>query len=236
MKIIRYGKIDDIDIMFLDEYKYIVRNTAYCNFKTGQIKNPYDKSLYGVGYMGVGKFSSRNSEIKKPSDEYEVWTGMMGRCYHDKEKYPAYCGVTTVCEQWHCFQNFAKWFDDNKYEVNERLHIDKDILYPNCHIYSPETCILTPQRINMLFSNKPNSRGLPNGIFKIKSGYRAEYQGIKIGRYSTLDEAYDAYSTAKENNIKEVADEYKNIIPKKLYDALYAYKVDINNDKNYKVS
>ena len=88
----------------------------------------------------------------------------------------------------------------------------------------------------MLFSNKPNSRGLPNGIFKIKSGYRAEYQGIKIGRYSTLDEAYNAYSTAKENNIKEVADEYKNIIPKKLYDALYAYKVDINNDKNYKVS
>ena len=42
--------------------------------------------------------------------------------------------------------------------------------------------------------------------------------------------------TGKENNIKEVADEYKNIIPKKLYDALYAYKVDINNDKNYKVS
>ena len=84
--------------------------------------------------------------------------------------------------------------------------------------------------------NKPKCRSLPNGIFKIQNGYRAEYQGNKIGKYNTLDEAYDAYSTAKENNIKEVADEYKNIIPKKLYDALYAYKVDINNDKNYKVS
>ena len=63
-----------------------------------------------------------------------------------------------------CFQNFAKWFDDNKYEVDGRLHIDKDILYPNCKIYSPETCLLIPQRINMLFLNKPNKRGLPNGI------------------------------------------------------------------------
>ena len=88
----------------------------------------------------------------------------------------------------------------------------------------------------MLFSNKPNNRGLPNGIYKIKNGYRAEYQGNKIGKYNTLNEAYDAYSIAKENNIKKLADEYKDIIPKKLYDALYAYKVDINNDKNYKVS
>ena len=120
--------------------------------------------------------------------------------------------------------------------IKNVIFYDKDILYPNCHIYSSETCILTPQRINMLFSNKPNNRGLPNGIYKIKNGYMAKYQGNKIGRYSILDEAYDAYSTAKENNIKEVADEYKNIIPKKLYDALYAYKVDINNDKNYKVS
>ena len=39
---------------------------------------------------------------------------------------------------------------------------------------------------------------------------------------------------AEEKRIKEMADEYKNIIPKKVYDALYAYKVDIRNDKNYK--
>ena len=36
--------------------------------------------------------------------------------------------------------------------------------------------------------------------------------------------------------VQEVAEEYKDIIPKKLYDALYAYKVDIRNDKNYVAS
>ena len=35
---------------------------------------------------------------------------------------------------------------------------------------------------------------------------------------------------------RDAAEEYKDIIPKIVYDALYAYKVDINNDKNYKVS
>ena len=34
-------------------------------------------------------------------------------------------------------------------------------------------------------------------------------------------------------NIKQTAEEYKNIIPKKVYDALYIYKVNINNDKNW---
>lgn len=33
--------------------------------------------------------------------------------------------------------------------------------------------------------------------------------------------------------IKQVADEYKVIIPKKIYDDLYNFKVDISNDKNY---
>ena len=234
MKIVRYGSNEDIDIEFLDEFHYIKEHQTYSNFKSGGVKNPYDRDLYNVGYFGVGNYSSRDNG--KMAFAYKTWTGMIERCYLNKKAFPAYYGKCEVCSEWHNFQNFAEWYEENKYPVNERLHIDKDILYPNCHIYSPETCILTPQRINMLFSNKPNSRGLPNGIFKIKSGYRAEYQGIKIGRYSTLDEAYDAYSTAKENNIKEVADEYKNIIPKKLYDALYAYKVDINNDKNYKVS
>ena len=40
----------------------------------------------------------------------------------------------------------------------------------------------------------------------------------------------------KEATIKRIAEEYKNIIPKKVYDALYSYKVLIANDKNYKAS
>ena len=55
----------------------------------------------------------------------------------------------------------------------------------------------------------------------------------KFENYKTFEEAANAYCIAKENAIKDIADEYKNIIPTKLYDALNNYKVDITLDKNY---
>lgn len=128
---------------------------------------------------------------------------------------------------------FAEWLEKNRYKVNERLHIDKDILFPNCMCYSPKTCLLVPQRINMLFMNKSNTRGLPNGIKKYKKGYLAKYGGEELGVYPTLERAYEVYASEKEKTIKRFAEEYKEIIPKNVYDALYAYKVDIKNDKNY---
>ena len=160
----------------------------------------------------------------------------MARCYCYPDRYPAYFGKYIVCDEWHNYQNFAKWFEENRYEVNERLHIDKDILFPRTNIYSPETCLLVSQTINMMFMNKPNKRGLPNGIVQYKSGYLAKYNHQQLGIYQTVELAYEAYSNEKEKAIKELAEKYKNIIPKRVYDALYAYKVDINNDKNYKVS
>jgi len=234
MKIIRYGNCQDIDIEFLDEHHYVKEHATYVNFKRGVVKNPYDKTVFGVGYMGVGKYKSKIDG--KMTDEYEKWTGLIQRCYFDDKMFPAYCHKVTVCEEWHNFQIFAKWLEENRYPVNERLHLDKDILYPGCNIYSPETCILVPQRINMLFTNKTNKRGLPNGIDQKKNGYSAQYNEKKLGIFPTLEEAYQRYTIEKEKVIKEVAEEYKDIIPKQVYDALYAYKVDIRNDKNYMAS
>ena len=181
MKIVRYGSNEDIDIEFLDEFHYIKEHQAYSNFKSGGVKNPYDRDLYNVGYFGVGNYSSRDNG--KMAFAYKTWTGMIERCYLNKKAFPAYYGKCEVCSEWHNYQNFAKWFEENKYEVNERLHIDKDILFPNSKMYSPKTCLLVPQTINMMFMNKPNKRGLPNGIYKSRKGYLAEYNENKLGVY-----------------------------------------------------
>ena len=50
-----------------------------------------------------------------------------------------------------------------------------------------------------------------------------------LGYYNTIEEAFNSYKIAKENNIKRVADYYKNKIPQKLYEALYNYKVEITD-------
>ena len=234
MKIVKINTSNSIDIEFQDEHHYIKQNTTYSNFKSGSISNPYFPTVCGVGYLGVGRFATNNNCV-----EYVTWKDMLERCYSEKDKldHKSYFGISEVCNDWLDYQNFGEWYESNKYEVNERLHLDKDIKYPGNKIYSPYHCLLVPQRINMLFSNKPNKRGLPNGINISKSGnYEASYNGKHIGTYHTLEEAYTVYSNTKKNAIITIANEYKNKIPEEVYNALLNYEVRIENDKNYVVA
>lgn len=234
MKIVQYRSNDDIDIEFLDEFHYIKRHNTYSNFKAGVVKNPYDKSVFGVGRIGDGKWKVKD-ENGKFSKEYLCWMHMIERCYYDKNKdlHPAYFDKCTVCEEWHNFQTFADWYKDNEYKVGERLHLDKDIKFPGNTEYSPFKCMLVPQHINMLFMNKSNKRGLPNGIIKCKNGYLAKYGGDKIGVYKTIEEAYLEQTKKKKEEIIRVANGYKGIIPDEVYNAVIAYEFSIENDKNY---
>lgn len=234
MKIIAHRSNGDIDVEFLDTHHYVFEHAQYQNFKTGGIKNPYDKTVYGKGYIGEGKYVGWVNG--NHTEEYEIWKGILKRCYSESQKdvFNSYFNISEVCDEWLNFQNFAEWYHTHKYKCDGRLHIDKDIKYPGNKLYSPYHCLLTPQRINMLFSNKPNKRGLPNGISRTNSGkYSAKYAGKDIGTYSTLEEAYSVYADVKKKAIITVANEYKDKIPEELYNALLNYEVRIENDKNY---
>lgn len=61
MKIIRYGGWEDIDVQFQDEFYYIKEHQTYSNFKSGVIKNPYDRTVFGVGYVGVGEYKTKEN-------------------------------------------------------------------------------------------------------------------------------------------------------------------------------
>ena len=143
--ITRYRMNADIDVYF-PEYKWTAKDVTYQNFKKGNIKCPYEKRYYGVGYLGEGKY--KMSENRKLTKCYKAWYHMLQRCYDHKlhERYPTYKDCK-VSEEWHNFQNFGKWFDDNYYEIEgETMTLDKDILTKHNKIYSPETCIFVPQK------------------------------------------------------------------------------------------
>ena len=81
-----------------------------------------------------------------------------------------------------------------------------------------------------------NHRGeLPIGIYydnkinKYKVTLQKHAERTYLGYYDTSKEAFYVYKNAKESYIKEVADEYKNKIPNKLYRAMYNYKIEIND-------
>ena len=241
MKIVEYKDALDIWVEFQDEHKEKV-HTTYQNFKRGGVKNPYDKEVCGVGYYGVGKYKA--SDNGKLTDAYEIWKSMLTRCYDPYfiNKEPTYIDCY-VCEEWLNFQNFAKWFYENVYNCNnERMSLDKDILIKGNKVYSPETCMLVPQRINMLFVKRDAKRGeypigvhyhKGNGKLMVRCGVfeNGRTKRIYLGSFP-LDkpfQAFYAYKTFKENYIKQVADEYKDLIPTKLYEAMYAYEIEIND-------
>lgn len=219
-------------VEFDDAYRYVAK-TEYKHCKSGGIKNPYHKTLYGVGFMGVGKYTSK--ENGKTTKHYQTWCNMFTRCYNPQyfKKTKAYVGCE-VCEEWHNFQNFAKWYEDNYYEVDgETMCLDKDILVKGNKVYSPEACVFVPERINTLFVNHTSSKG-KHKIGVVKNNTSGLYVArcttsdgkyYHLGSYLTEDEAFVKYKIAKEKLVKQIATLYKDSIPNKLYMALTKYEV-----------
>ena len=236
MIITRSNTSKDIDIYF-PQYDWTYKNGKLSAFRGGKVKCPYERRYCGVGYIGEGEH--KVCENGKDTHIYKVWIGMLKRCYDENaNRYDLYGGSgATVCEEWHNFQNFAEWYEENYYQVgNERMEIDKDILIKGNKIYSPQTCIIVPRTINSLFVKSNSirgdypigvSKGRTEGKFAVRCNYRGREKGL--GEYFTIKEAFNVYKYFKENYIKEVADEYKPYIPKELYDAMYRYKVEITD-------
>ena len=248
MKIVEYNNILDIVVEFQDEHKYRL-HTYYQAFKKGKCKNPFYPSVYGHGYLGIDKESNvpKVSELKNDkwvqTWEAHKWGNMLQRCFDDKfkEKYPTYKDVT-CCERWLCFANFLEDLEILKQEHNwsndEKLNLDKDILHKDNKVYSLENCVLVPQWINSLFTKNDTKRGeYPIGVCYNKQCKK--YQAFcningklkGLGYFITPLEAFSAYKTAKENEIKRVANDciLKGFITKdnRLYKAMINYQVEI---------
>lgn len=216
------------------EYDWTKEHVQYNTFINGEIKCPYEKRAFNIGYLGEGKY--KTTKNGKKTKYYEVWYGMLQRAYDPKyiQKHPTYKGCR-VHESWHNFQTFSEWFEKNYYEIKgQRMAIDKDILYKGNKIYSKETCIFVPHLINTLFIKCDTSRGdLPVGVARINKKYMAECNVDKkmkyLGCYDTPEQAFQAYKNFKEKYIKDVAEEYKDQMPTKLYNAMIQYKIEIDD-------
>lgn len=188
------------------------------------------KLTCGVGYLGTGNFSTKTNEKC-----YNVWRQMLNRCYNEKilVHQSSYRGCS-VDERWHNFQNFCENYLNMIGECD--YHLDKDILIKGNKIYSKDTCCLVPSFINNLFTKSNKRRGsFPIGISfnkeigKFESYVRKNNKKIHLGWYKTPEEAFHVYKTAKEEYIKEVAEEYKDKLDPRVYNALMNYEVEITD-------
>ena len=132
------------DIEFIDTgYK---RRAKLSDIKLGRVKDKLKPVVFGVGFIGGDKHKAKNG--KTNTKKYNAWSGMLERCYCPKTqaRQPTYKGVT-VCDDWHDYQVFSEWYEEN---YIEGCHLDKDIKIDGNKIYSPSTCLFVTPKENVI--------------------------------------------------------------------------------------
>ena len=115
------------------------------------------KKVHGVGANDANYLTQPKIDGKKVMcPAYRAWADMLRRAYSVdfQENHPAYSGVE-VCEQWHSFSDFRKWWIDNQVDG---WQLDKDLLGGE-RVYSPCTCIFVPHWLNSFATDRAAYRG-----------------------------------------------------------------------------
>ncbi len=213
-----------------DSEEFILKVMNDIRYKPdGWSRRAMEPTMWGIGYRG-------SEDVDYKSESYIRWHDMIHRCYNVRfhKRQPQYEGCT-VCEEWLNYSNFRVWYDHNKIP-GMSLDLDKDILFKGNKEYCPATVAFVPHEINTLFTNgKKNRGGLPLGVHfdKGKGKYRTEmsFMGrqIKLGWFDTAEAAFARYKEYKEDFIKDIAEQYKDEIPHKVYEAMMNWKIEIDD-------
>ena len=231
-KILKYNDRANVEIQFLNTGFETVARLG--DIKNGEVKDCFAPSVYGVGIVGTKYQSSVNGVQTK---EYGLWKGMLKRCYSDvyKKKHPTYedCKCS---ENFKSYEYFYGWCNKQIGFDNEGWQLDKDLLVKGNKIYNEESCVFIPSEINSVLIKSTATRGEHLiGVYWNKTSKafvaRAHVNGkLKhLGSFNTEIEAFNAYKTAKEAFIKEQANNWKDKIDERAYDALMNYKVEITD-------
>ena len=226
----RCGKLEILNYI---DYKNVVvkfHNTGeiytFCKqaIILGNVLDRMCPNVAGIGYIGIGDFKA--TENKKRTKSYGVWVNMLTRCYEPEDWHEAYSGCT-VSEEWHNFQNFAKWYDDKYIEDWE---LDKDFCnFGNKH-YDREFCTFIPQEINTFAPRNTNK--IFKGFTITKSGkFRTQILSNRFGNYykifNTSEEAYFDYCRVKNIDARILAEKWKGKLDERVYVNLINFDTDL---------
>lgn len=215
--IVEYIDAQDVTAEFEDGCRVI--NTIG-NIKNGSVRNPNRRVFSGFGYSGKGSYRTwgRGNNNKLI---YNQWRKLINKVNNP------HTPNITICKEWECFQSFAEWAH-SKYKPH--MSNWSILCLSNEDYISPETCFYIPKEINLTFhSGKHKNNDLPKGVNYSHKKYvaniteRGKYR--YIGTFSTQEEAFNAYKNAKEDQIKKLADKYRDILDLRTYETLYNYEV-----------
>lgn len=223
---------DEVVIRFVDTDYYTIASKS--NICSGKVKDLMKPSVFGVGFIGAGKYNLTNSPTA-----YSKWVSMLQRCYVDTTvSWERYGGNgVSVAEEWHNFQNFAEWYESYKYK-EDGWHLDKDILVKGNKLYCKEFCCIVPRVINQSLVSRASLRGeYAVGVTWDKKAKRYSVQLNVFGihfkafrrMYRSEREAFMEYKAAKESYLVSLAYEWRGRVAPKVLKALVEYEIEWND-------
>lgn len=215
-------------VRFLDTGYERLANKA--DILRGKVNDPFFKSFHGIGYLGVGLYSPKNSR-----NNYKRWVDMLDRCYNIDNPMYLYYEYCYVVDEWHNFQNYMDWAVTQSGFDKKGWQIDKDLFSNGDPCYGPETCVFLPKDINMaLITHRKWDRDLNTGVsyheknkkYIARATQSAKHKNTNyIGSYNTPEEAYSAYKEYKKKFLMFLAEKFKDDLTERAYEGLRAWVV-----------
>lgn len=145
IEVIEYFNALNVLIAFKDTGTVV--KAASGNIRMGSVKDPCKPNVFGVGFYGIGEFKAKVNGKNTPA--YDRWHDMIRRCYSEayQNRFPTY-KECSVDDNWHNFQNFAKWFYDNYPNDGKEYDLDKDIIKDGNKVYSSDFCKFVTKQEN----------------------------------------------------------------------------------------
>lgn len=217
----KHGEFEVVDYKGYNNIKVRFTKTGFqtvtkgCQVRTGHVKDKLSPSVFGVGFIGDGKFSAKDND--RQTDAYKAWKTIFKVCYSSKltNKVNPYVNCT-VCDEWHNFQNFAKWYDENYPKDGGKYTIDKNIKSLGSKVYCPEHCIFVTSSIYRFAIRIEKTKGqLPvgvsiesrNGRFQSFSKDPYTDKNARLGYFDSAIEAHLAWRNKKYEYAIELANQ-----------------------------
>ena len=186
------------------------------------IKNDEGRYIRSI-YIGDFQFHTRLSV---------VYNNMKSRCKVGGaiQRNQPYYANTTMCDEWlgvDGFDNFAEWCQHQigfyQEDRGQLFELDKDLLGGDSKHYSPDTCTMLPNAVNVAIKGKAK-----RGYVEVSGKFKAQITkyGVlqHIGTFDTAKEATKAYRKARRAYIRELAEKYRHQLSIAAYDGLMSFK------------
>ena len=230
VEILEYINVNRVVIKFIDTGNIAERTLRL--ILCGSIADKGRSNTVGVG---ICDSNSRVDGVK--TREYVIWSNMLRRCYseveNDRDITYRDCSVS---ESFKRFSYFKDWCNSQIGFEQCGWHLDKDILIKGNKEYSENSCCFVPRQINNLFTLRNRFRGaLPLGVEW--SGRLGKYissivkfgKRVHLGVFDKKEDAFLAYKEAKEGYVKNVADEFRDRLDPRVYEALLKWTCSIDD-------